>query len=91
MKNEILKVASNYIIANYKSNENNEKKVKILGKKFIEKNKSRCKIIYKNRIYELKEFIEDIDKNYNHKDIIKLKLIFIHNIIDMSYMFINCY
>ena len=37
MKNGILKVASNYIIANYKSNENNEKKVKILGKKFIEK------------------------------------------------------
>ena len=67
-----------------------KKKVKILDEDFIKKNKDKAKILYKNKIYELKEYFEDIDTNYNHKDLIKFKIIFIHNIIDMSYMFFNC-
>ena len=65
--------------------------MKILDENFIKKNKDKAKILYKNKIYELKEYFEDIDENYNHKDLIKLKIIFIHNIIDMSYMFYKCY
>ncbi len=37
------------------------------------KNKGKCEIIYKNKQFELKEYLEDIDKNYN-KNLIKLKL-----------------
>ena len=75
-----------YIKSNYKPPENNNEKVNILNRQFVESNKKNCKILYKNKIYELKEYFEDIDINYNHKDLIKLKLIFIHNIIDMSFM-----
>ena len=90
MNYKIKKKESYYIIAKYKTNENTKEKTKILGEKFIKRNKNKCKIIYKNKIYELKEYIEDIDI-YNHtKDLIKLKLIFVHEIIDMSYMFYNC-
>ena len=78
-----------YLIAYYLPNKNNEK-VKILDEYFIRKNRNKCKIIYKNKIYEIKEYFEDIYINYNHKDKIKLKLIFIHNIIGMSNIFYNC-
>ena len=84
------KKAFYFFTAFYKQNENNEEKLKILDKDFIKKNKNICKIIYKNKIHELKEYFEDIDIKYNHKDLIKFKLIFIHNIIDISYMFYNC-
>ena len=84
-KNKII-----YFIINYQPNENNNEKVKILDKVFIEKNKNKSKILYKNKLYELKEYFEDIDRNYNHKDSIKFKLIFVHNIIDLSYAFYNC-
>ena len=85
------KKARYYLIAKYKPDENNDEKVKILDRYFIKKNKDKAKIIYKNKIYELKEYFEDIDTNYNHKDLIKIKIIFIHNIINMSYMFYDCY
>ena len=90
MKNGIKKKEKYYFIAKYKPDEKNIKKLKILGEKFIENNKSTCKIIYKNKIYDLKKYFEDIDINNNHKDLIKFKIIFIHNIIDMSYMFYKC-
>ena len=85
------KKARYYLIAKYKPDKDNDEKLKILDEDFIKKNKDKAKIIYKNKIYELKEYFEDIDENYNHKDLIKLKIIFIHNIIDMSYMFYDCY
>ena len=90
MMNENKKKAFYYFKAKYKPNKYYKYKVNILGKEFIKRNKNKCKIIYKSKIYELKEHFEDIDINYNHKDLIKLKLVFIHNIIDMSYMFYNC-
>ena len=74
----------------YLPKENNEEKVRIFGGKFINNNKDKCKIIFNNKKYELKEYFEDIDNNYNHKDLIIFKLIFIHNIINMSYMFAGC-
>ena len=42
----------------YKINQN---KTKIFDNKFIYKNKDKCKIIYKNKVYELKEYFENID------------------------------
>ena len=67
--------------------------MKILDRNFIKNNKYKCKIIYKNKIYELNKYIEcieDIDIKYNYKDKIKIKFFFINYIIDMSYMFLNC-
>ena len=77
-------------VVKYKPKDNNKEKVKILDEKFIKKNKNKCKIVYKNKIYEIKEYFEDIDINYNHKDLIKFRLIFIHNRIDMSFIFNKC-
>ena len=51
-----LKKAGYYFTVKYKSNENNRNKVKILDEEFIERNKNKCKIIYNNKIYELKEY-----------------------------------
>ncbi len=65
-----------YFKAKYEPDENNKNKVKILDKKFIKRNKNKCKIIYKNKIYELKEYFDDIDLNYNHKDLLNLNYYF---------------
>ena len=71
--------------------EYNEDVLRIFGKNFVKRNKYKCKIIYKNKKYELKEYFEEIDKNYNRKDeIIKLKLIGINNISNISEMFYGC-
>ena len=64
---------------------------RIFGKKFVEKNKKACKIIYNNKQYGLKEFFNEIDISYKDKNIIKLKLIAFVDIIDMSEMFYGCY
>ena len=53
---------------------NKDGKVQIFGEKFVQNNKQNCKIIYNNKEYELKEYINDIDKEYNNKDEIKIKL-----------------
>ena len=74
----------------YKPNEFHEEKVRILGKKFFEKNEFKGLIIYKNKQYKLKEYIEDIDINYNHKS--KFEIIFFldDNFLDVSYLFSKC-
>ena len=48
------KKARYYLIAKYKPDENNVENVKILDRYFMEENKDKAKIIYKNKIYELK-------------------------------------
>ena len=62
----------------FNPNENNENKednkIRIFGARFINKNKGKYKIIYKNKKFKLKEYFEDIDKNYNN-DLIRFKLI----------------
>ena len=55
--------------------------IRIFGNKFIKRNKNKCKIIYNNKKYKLKEYFDEIYNNYN-QDIkeIKIKLIGINNI-----------
>ena len=48
--------------------EYNEDILRIFGKYFVKHNKNKCKIIYKNKKYKLKEYLEEIDNNYNRKD-----------------------
>ena len=74
----------------YYSRKNYEGKIRIFGRKFVENNKNKCKIIYKNKVLELKEYFEEIDKkncNRCNIDLIKIKLIAINKIADMSEMF----
>ena len=67
----------------YKSNAN--KKIKIFGKTFVDNNKNNCKIIYKGKEYELKEYFENINNNE-----IILTLRIFNNISNMDSMFYDC-
>ena len=74
----------------YVPKENNEKDVRIFGEDFVYNNSDKCKIIYKNKEYQLKQFFKDIDNNYNNKDIISFQLDGINHITDMSWLFSEC-
>ena len=53
--------------------------------------KKKCKIIYNNKKYKLKEYFDEIDKYYNPKiKEIKIKLIGINRITNMKEMFYGC-
>ena len=90
INNENLEIEIQYKPDN--TNKESEKKemLKIFSKKFISKNFGKCKIIYKNKEYDLCEYINDIDNKYYINDIIKIKLKGYNNITDLSYMFYNC-
>ena len=68
-----------------------EDKTRLFGKYFVNNNNNKCKILYKNKKYKLKEYLEEIDNNHNNKDIIKIKLSGINNIVNMCEMFYECY
>ena len=63
-------------------------KYKLFGDKFVEANKSICKVINinNNKEYELSSIIEDLYKNQN----IEIKLRWENEIHDLSYMFCGC-
>ena len=63
---------------------------KIFGADFVKENKNECKIIYNTKEYELKEYIEDIDKNYEHNKSIKIILIINVNITKLNSMLYDC-
>ena len=71
----------------YKPKKNNQKKTKIFSYSFINKNKDKCKIIYKNKEYELKEYFEELDNNYKNEEKISLILRIDGNITDINDMF----
>ena len=74
-------------------NDNNNERNKftrIFGNDFVKRNKNKFRIIYNNKEYQLKEFFEEIDKNCKSGEEIKLKLRFLHNILNLSKMFFNC-
>ena len=69
--------------------------LRLFGKYFVNKNKNKSKIIYKNKKYNLKEYFEEIEDKYNinpdNFNLVQLKLNFINYYIDMSYLFYGCY
>ena len=73
-----------------KPKKNYKDKIRIFGENFVNNNQDKSKKIYKNKVYELKEYFDDIDRYYKHKDNIIFKLKGINNITDMSYMFADC-
>ena len=75
------------IIIRYKINKN-ENEIKIFGSDFIKNNKDKCKIIYEEKEYEIKEKFNIDDKINN--EILEIKLKGINNITNMGYMFSGC-
>ena len=78
------------ILIKYKPKKDNKEKVRIFGDDFVNNNIYKCKIIYEEGEYELKEYIEDIDQEYDNKEEFEIKLKGINNITNMSYMFSEC-
>ena len=73
----------------YQPSKGNKKKVKIFGKEFVNKNE-RLEVIYNEKNYKIKEYINEIDNNYNNEDEINLKLLGINYISNLSEMFCEC-
>ena len=63
-----------------------ENKIKLFGKQFIENNKNNCKIIIDNKEQEIVEFLA-INENMKKKESLEIKLKEIKPITNMSYMF----
>ena len=69
---------------------NNDKRVRIFGKTFVDNNKDNCLIIDWEREFELTEFFEDINTDYKNKIPFTFQLKGINNIINMEGMFSHC-
>ena len=67
-----------------------ERKIKILGYAFVEKNKDKCKIIYNEKEYELTEYFEVGNNLNNDNNLIKIQLKIDNNITDIANMFKGC-
>ena len=69
--------------------------LRLFGNNFVNKNKNKCKIIYKNKKYKLKDYFEEIEAEYiinpDIFNLVKLRIIFMNNCIDLSNMFYGCY
>ena len=68
---------------------------RLFGKYFVNKNKNKCKMIYKNKKYRLKDYFEEIEEEYNinpdNFNLVKLKINFMNDYIDISYLFYGSY
>ena len=73
-------------IINIEYHTNKENKVKIFGKKFVQNNKDKCKIIYKDKEYDLSVYF-NISDNYNNINLLSIQLKGINKIMDASSMF----
>ena len=82
----------NEFLIEYKINKD-ERKVRIFGYEFVRKNNNKCLVIYNNKKFKCTEFIDIDDSSRNEinkNNSIKIKLVFINEIIDFQYMFYEC-
>ena len=86
---KILEEKDDTIEIKYKIN-NDSKLIKIFGHDFVENNRENCKILYKNKEYDLQSVfnIENIEEKDNN--ILNIKLKGINNITNLSCMFYKC-
>ena len=77
--------ASDEITLIYKKIDN-ENKIRIFGKEFVENNRNKCNIIYKGKNYKLEQYFEIP----NGEDTLEIKLVGLNDVTDISYMFSNC-
>ena len=76
----------NSITLIYKINEK-DSKIKIFGYDFVENNKENCYILYKNENYNLCEYLTG---KINLNDTLKIKLVGINNIKNISCILHKC-
>ena len=74
----------------YKLSNDATKLTRIFDGYYVKKNKNRAKIIFNNREYPLKEYFEEIDKNYKPREKIVIILKCFHNILNFNSMFLKC-
>ena len=77
----------NEIEISYKNNKNT--KLQLFGKEFVINNKDKCKIKYKNNLYDL-QFGYDNKSFFNFDENLKIKLQIFDEVTDLSYMFKDC-
>ena len=76
----------NKLILEYKTQNNNLKKIRLFGKEFVNNNKNNCSLIINGEIKELREEYELTNINTN----LIITLLKTNYITDMSHMFDNC-
>ena len=81
------KEINNEIEIVYETNKN--KKIKIFDSIFVKNNKDKCKIIYKDKEYDLQENFE-INEEDIKDNLLTIKLKGIKNITNAAYMFNTC-
>ena len=64
--------------------------IKIFGDEFVENNKKKCKIVYNNKLTNLKEFFYIKNIKQNEKGTFNINLILLSTIISMKKMFSEC-
>ena len=62
---------------------------KLFGERFVKNNKNKCKMIINGKKKKICSYLPNYHK-YLNKDKLKIKLIIIKNISDISYMFSGC-
>ena len=87
MNNENIEISMNYL-----PNQSSQEKLRLFGDTFIDNNLFKCKIIYGEKEYELKKYIDEIDSdnNYKYKNMLTIKLKGINNVTDLNCMFKEC-
>ena len=78
-------IKTNRMILKYDIKQN-DKNVKIFGKKFVENNRKKCKIYVEGIVQELREIVS-VNEYMRNKRHLTVELIEIETIIDMSYLF----
>ena len=62
----------------------------IFGENFVKRNRNKSRIIYNNKEYPLKQFMNEVFEKVEDSKAIKIKIRFFHNIINLGEMFSCC-
>ena len=89
---ELYNIINNEITIKYDIS--NDKRIKLFGSVFVKNNKDKCRLIINDKEQEIVEYLDisnfdnlkKENENYN-KNIVEIKLKFLKNIHDISYMF----
>ena len=82
-ENELIieEIVNNQSLLEYKI-KSNETKIRVFGKNFVKNNIGKCYIIYEDKKYKLIQYFEL--KNKNNNNILRIKIISINYVNDMS-------
>ena len=68
----------------------NQNNIRIFGDNFVKNNKSKCRIEFENKEYDLIEWFNIENYTKNKLDYLRIKLKNINNVTDMGCMFYDC-